>query len=175
MFSVEPHPTNAATIRENVGLNQFPNITVVAKAVSDNAQKTTMTFTGSGAWGTLLECHVKDNPISVEVERLDDIAGNYPRISLIKMDVEGNELRAIRGARKLIVKDRPIVVFEVNLSLLAYVDISIKEAFDFFLQNGYQLFKEEKGKLQAYTWLNERVSNIVAIPAERSSSVLGAL
>jgi methyltransferase FkbM-like protein len=89
------------------------------------------------------------------------------RLSLIKIDVEGHEIRVVRGARELILGRRPIVAFEVNLSLLAYEEISINEMLSLFLDNDYSLFVEQGGELVPFVWLKERVCNCLAVPNER--------
>jgi len=44
VFSIEPHPGNVAVLSENIKINNWDNVTVIAKAVSDTLKKTTMTF-----------------------------------------------------------------------------------------------------------------------------------
>lgn len=44
--------------------------------------------------------------------KLDDMS--FPYINLIKIDAEGMDLNIMRGAKKLIQKDNPIVIFEYN-------------------------------------------------------------
>ena len=45
-----------------------------------------------------------------QVKRLDDL--DLPSPNLLKLDVEGSELEALRGAKRIIAKDRPIIIFE---------------------------------------------------------------
>ncbi len=49
---------------------------------------------------------MEDGDISIEVRRLDDILGNRP-VTFIKMDIEGSELAALRGAERIIRQQRP--------------------------------------------------------------------
>lgn len=170
VFAVEPHPANVTVLQENIRLNHLKNgITVVSKAISNRSG--TMLLHGDGAWGTLISSiYPSTMTIPVEVDTLDNIfEGNslMERLSLIKIDVEGSEIFAVQGARRLILARRPIVSFEVNLSLLAYVEVSLQKLFDLFLQNDYQLFVEQRGMLSPFKWLSERVSNFVAVPRAR--------
>lgn len=168
-FAIEPHPSNVRMLKANITLNALNNITVIQKAVSDKPGRLNMY--GDRAWGTLLKQQSNNLPsvISVEVDTLDAIFTNNPlrQLSLIKIDAEGSEIRVIRGAHELITSNRPIVAFEINLTLLAYEVISVQEAFDFFLSNDYSLFVESNGRLVKFDWLNERISNCVAMPKER--------
>ncbi len=54
----------------------------------------------------------------VAIRRLDALVGDgtVPRPDVIKMDIEGNELRAMRGGCSIFDReDAPIVVYEANL------------------------------------------------------------
>jgi len=49
----------------------------------------------------------------IEVKVADELPVLFEKkISLIKIDVEGHELAALRGAKELIKKNKPIVLFE---------------------------------------------------------------
>ena len=111
VYSIEPHPANVATLKENIGLNNLTNVTVIPKAVSD--EKGIMTFYGDRAWGTLINSHMTGES-KTEVDLLDNII-QVP-VKLVKIDVEGNEIRVIREAKNLIQTFKPIVVFEVMLA-----------------------------------------------------------
>ncbi len=51
--------------------------------------------------------------VPIERVRLDDVIGDA-RCSLIKMDVEGAEPRVVRGATKLLTRDRAVVLAELH-------------------------------------------------------------
>ncbi len=169
VFAIEPHPTNVRMLKENISLNELTNLSVISKAASDKAGRFQMY--GDRAWGSLhKQRNLAEKAISVEVDTLDNIFNDHEKLgklTLIKIDAEGNEIRAIRGARNLITKFRPVVAFEINLTLLAYEEISINEVFDFFLDSDYSLFIEREGKLVPLEWLNERILNCIAMPRER--------
>ena len=168
IYSIEPHPANISILNENIQLNNLSNITVIPEAASDT--NGIMKFSGDKAWGTLVHDQIKGGLINVRVDLLDNMIPDNLKasIKLIKIDAEGNEIRIIRGAKNLISSARPVIVFEVNLSLLAYLDISIKETFDFFSSNNYRLFIEKRGKLIPFEWLDERICNLFALPVELS-------
>lgn len=169
VYAIEPNMNNVLALEANIKLNALTNITIIPKAVSDKAGHFQMY--GDRAWGSLYrQSNITNSTYLVKVDTLDALYKDHmdnSRIALIKMDVEGSEIRVLRGAQKLISTLRPIVAFEVNLTLIAYEDISINEIFDFFLESKYSLFIERKGKLVTFEWLCDRVLNLVAIPNER--------
>ncbi|WP_312763790.1 FkbM family methyltransferase [Epilithonimonas sp.] len=50
----------------------------------------------------------------VEVKPLDDLDLNLKNLSFIKIDVEGNEMQTLRGAKKTIEKYKPILMVEME-------------------------------------------------------------
>jgi hypothetical protein len=63
--------------------------------------------------------HIKRHP-RVRIVRLDDIEFQR-RISFIKLDIEGFEYLAIKGARNLLRDHMPVVVLEYNKRFAAKV------------------------------------------------------
>lgn len=61
------------------------------------------------------------------------------RIDFIKIDVEGAELKVLRGLKQHLIKCRPTVVFECQHLGLDYFDITPEQIFDFFQQIGYSI------------------------------------
>lgn len=47
-----------------------------------------------------------DGGTEIEVSTIDDICGEIP-VTFIKMDIEGSELRALKGAKNTILKNKP--------------------------------------------------------------------
>ena len=53
--------------------------------------------------------------VDVDVATLDDVASDVlERVSLVKLDVEGAELRALRGATELLHRARPDFIVELE-------------------------------------------------------------
>lgn len=71
---------------------------------------------GTGTLGDLLPDNASDDCISVEVVRGDDFfaANGLPAISLLKMDVEGFEVKALEGMRETLWRDRPPILMEIQ-------------------------------------------------------------
>ena len=68
----------------------------------------------------------------VKVAQLDDY--NLTNVTLIKIDIEGNELNCLKGATETIKTNRPKILFESNKD-----DNNRKELFDFLKSLNYQI------------------------------------
>jgi FkbM family methyltransferase len=102
----------------------FPSIEVYPCAVSDQSAKSNLyiPFIASKKYETRAkldilpengETHVAK--IQVETISLDTLfEESIDKIDFIKIDIEGHELRAIRGAEKLISRDHPILMIEIE-------------------------------------------------------------
>jgi hypothetical protein len=78
--------------------------------------------------------------ITVEQKRLDSVISEDLDIDLIKVDVEGAELFALRGATRLLARCRPTLLFESTLSGLEVWNLSPDALFDFLRDQGYRVF-----------------------------------
>ena len=79
---------------------------------------------------------------SVEVRRLDDLLEeNAPtRIDVMKLDVEGSELRALRGAVGTVERYRPYILFEVSDTSLRHQGASCEELVSFLQSQKYRIY-----------------------------------
>ncbi len=96
--------------------------------------------------------------IDVVLTTLDDLARRFPRPALIKIDVEGSELAALRGAERVLGELRPRILCEVG-------EPSAREVASLLRAGGYRLFDAAlppaaRRPLDLPAW------NTLAIPAE---------
>ena len=52
------------------------------------------------------------HPLIVELKKLDDVIPTDVTIDFIKIDVEGAELGVLKGAKNVLLKNKPIIIFE---------------------------------------------------------------
>lgn len=111
---VEASPEKANWLRR-----RFPNDTVHEVAVSDHSGEISFfeNLTNAGYSSlTARESRGEIREIRVKCARLDDLLGDPAKVDFIKIDVEGHEYQALCGARNLLKRCAPIVLFEAGSS-----------------------------------------------------------
>lgn len=78
--------------------------------------------------------------IQIQLDTLDNQLKKHDRVDMIKIDVEGAELEVLRGAKKIIEKFHPIIVFEHGLGASDHYNTSPEDILKFFDDHQYQLF-----------------------------------
>ena len=78
-----------------------------------------------------------DNPeieqIKVETKKLDDLITDDVQINFIKIDVEGGELDVLKGAKGVIKKNKPIIIFECGLGASDYYNTDSSELYRYLV------------------------------------------
>jgi len=131
VHAFEPTPATAALLRDNVRSNGMAErVVVVEQAVAEHPGVARFSLFGAAAQANQLELDgVGDasSTIEVAVTSLDTYfaALGWPRVDVVKMDVEGAEIAALRGMRELIQRSPGIrIIFEFHLGQLRRAAIS---------------------------------------------------
>jgi FkbM family methyltransferase len=121
---VEPTPRLVELLRQTLDVNGFPDVDVVAKAASDSDGDTLqLVIPARRSMNASLRAEVGDTDEAVNVESvtIDSITRNWPRVDLIKIDVEGAEESVWQGMQRTIA-DHPDVVVVLELNVDRYDD-----------------------------------------------------
>lgn len=127
----EPMPENRERLHAALEANGCRNVTVHDCAVSAAAGETILYSHESSAMWSLLPTGDGNEGIAVHCETLDAVAGSVPAPDVIKIDVEGAELDALRGARGLLSKTRPTLLVEFSNEELLDEARSLLRDYDF--------------------------------------------
>ena len=121
VISFEPNDTVLPILEANIKINEIDNISVQKVGLSDNDDELTLVENDDGNLGsaTFTESMALDilNYKKLPVRNGDRLlAKNFPdcTISLVKMDIEGHELPALKGLRSTLIDHQPIVLFECH-------------------------------------------------------------
>ena len=79
--------------------------------------------------------------IEVELKTLDEIVPLNEEIHFIKIDVEGGEFGVLKGAKILLAKNKPVVLFECGKGACDYYGTNPLELYDFIThETGLEIF-----------------------------------
>lgn len=139
VLAFEPHPVNHRILVHNIAQNGLRHAVAENLGLADApAVLTGALATDGGNWSLASR---GDYRFEVRLVRLDDYLHDHPlpRIDLMKIDVEGAEVRVLQGARRTIERFRPLIVFEVCPAWLAKMETSAAELFAELLGHGYNI------------------------------------
>lgn len=113
-YAFEPDARNFPGLRQNAALSQ--NIEIVEMAVSSKDGVANF-FSGQGSSVGSLNNH-GGAVTQVHVTTIDSFAANHPGIDigLVKTDIEGHDLEALRGMKKTVANFQPLILTECDLS-----------------------------------------------------------
>lgn len=152
VYSFEPDPYNYERAGNNISLNDFSNITLAQVGIAEEEKEVRLfkvdphnlgmnrilpEESSSGFDSALIRCRTLDSVVQEE---------HVSRVSLIKMDIEGYEMNALRGARDTLERFSPVLFIEVGDSKLRENGSSAAELIRFLLEMGYRVFFAPNGQ-----------------------------
>jgi FkbM family methyltransferase len=137
----EPDPINFLSCSQNLSLNDFSHARVVNFGLgSEEASVDLETRSFGNRGGNRISTSDSPTGVKVRIRKLDNIFPELrmERLDLIKIDVEGYELRVLKGGAKVIGTFRPILFIEVDDNNLLDQGDSAALLFTFLLDLGYR-------------------------------------
>lgn len=115
VYAVEPNDLNVKLLESSIRANGFANISVMQVAAAERIETLLLHSTiGNGTTSAMRE-HELFSGTSIAGIPLDiSLSGRKRPVALIKIDVEGFEYRALRGAEAVMRQDRPHIIFEFS-------------------------------------------------------------
>jgi FkbM family methyltransferase len=136
VYAFEPLPENLAGLRHNIELNGFRNVEVVPAAVTEATGETELEVHGhqvSARIGTPeVPATAGDRQvIVVPTVTLDHVLSTGSRApDVVKIDIEGAEVAAIRGARRTLAQHRPLLLCALHGTNQAFVGAVVELGYD---------------------------------------------
>jgi FkbM family methyltransferase len=140
VLGYEPQPSLARYLESVSTALHWHNVTIRECALSDVTGTGRLNVPGNGdspgaSLGTAINEVTACRHYECKVDTLDHQLSNRSRISLLKMDVEGHELNVFRGAKEILTRHAPVLVFECEARHLR--QHTMADVFDFLQNFGY--------------------------------------
>jgi FkbM family methyltransferase len=175
VFAFEPSPRERKSLRRHLFLNRCQNVAVEALALGrENAEVDLYVVEEWAAGCNSLrppDVSAKTTRTPVHVTRLDDWLNGRKigPVGFVKLDVEGAELDALRGAEGFLTSTpRPVILAEIQDVRTAPWGYRAKEIIEFLSQKRFRWFSiTPAGALRPLDVSEENFDgNFVAIPEE---------
>lgn len=148
VIAFEPQPDVFASLRENALLNGLSNIEVENLALSDRTECLQLhRFSDLGVGHTSfaeLQAHAVSQTISCDATTLDEFVARkgIGRVRLVKLDVEGAELKVLMGAKGLLrASTPPMWILEANEATARSCGYKPQDLLSLLAQYGYKTYR----------------------------------
>lgn len=162
VIACEPHPKTFFYLQQNIQDNHCSNVELHAVALGDATGVMRMTSQYVSDMN-----HIDEHgSISVRITTLDELLKHEPKITILKLDVEGCELQALRGARKTLAKT-DVVYFESAPQSFQDMGYTLADIISLLKEHGFTTYKHDSvfslGELSCDHTTKERYENLVAV------------
>jgi FkbM family methyltransferase len=157
VVAFEPEPQNVAALRDNIALNGFANVTVVAAAVSSSSGTAPLHVAHRATARLLSGNRDARTALQVATTSVDDYLVQHPGLKpdVLKLDVEGHEIKVIEGMRETLARLRPTVLCELHRT-----NVEVEAAFD---EVGYRTtVLDRSGSIAGAPWW----AHVLAVPQD---------
>ena len=173
VFSFEPGLESFSVLRKNIELNCLQNVRSFRAALADEEGTASLYHSGRGpnSFSLAPPEHGACGSEIVPTLTLNQVLQQEKaeQVGLIKLDVEGAEELALRGALPFIVSSRPCVIFEINPRASQGLGLRPFGAWELLENAGYRFFSlVDSGNLSKLRTPPEG-GNVIAIHGGRSA------
>ena len=177
IHAFEPNPAAFQLLQDNLRQNGFQNVTTFPQGVADRAGRLRFYMEKEHSTsGSLRPLDWRDLTESLEtpVVTLDQHLAQHPalRAGLIKVDIEGAELPALRGARRVLAEHQPYVLYEEYAPTFAAFDYTAADLRAYLRGWGYALYALQRSGPQLQAPADDAASgpwqNVLAVPPGRA-------
>jgi FkbM family methyltransferase len=166
IYSFEVLPKNYERLKENLKLNKFEQVKTYEIAISNQTGTVALNL-AEGDSMPFITHSATDKTITVPTDTLDNLLQNQPlaNLTLAKMDIEGAEILAFKGALSLLKQQRPHVwILEIN-DTVSNFGHQKQDLVDFLNSYGYNLYRysADTNQLSSVSIEEQQGNNVLAI------------
>lgn len=186
VFAFEALPSNHEALASNVKANGLDDIiTTLPIALGAERKQVKIQIEGDDPSRTgtanILPADLEFKAIDLEVIPLDDLIENglIPSdITLIKIDTDGYDLQILRGARRLLTRQRPVCHVELNLHCLGWNHQTLEDVLRFIESIDYELLSQTSDNSHVFRRYLRGMpffDNALIVPSEKVDTTIGFL
>ncbi|MGH9482296.1 MAG: FkbM family methyltransferase [Terriglobales bacterium] len=137
VLALEALRANFESLERNVALNGFTQVECIFGAVAERAGELVAPDRPAGNYSLASPSAATT---TIPARTLDDLTAGFETIHLMKMDIEGSETQALRGAERLF-RERRVrcTVIEFNPYWLQKMGSSAEELYELFMAYGLEV------------------------------------
>ncbi|HEY1658736.1 MAG TPA: FkbM family methyltransferase [Candidatus Sulfotelmatobacter sp.] len=133
VYAFEPSAHAAVEIRKHAAANRLENITILSSPVSDSVRTVRFTLNDNTYGARIAEGQSKWPTIELTTTTLDDFVRTNPFPDFIKIDVEDEEAKVLRGARSVLCERKAVLCCELHS------EKSAREVGEILAEYGYKV------------------------------------
>jgi FkbM family methyltransferase len=140
VLAVEASPRNAALLKATI-TSRLDTVTIMLGAVGDHDGD--LEFVQAGAYGHVAGASGTAQAIRVPAFTVDRLVSQHGwnEVDFVKMDIEGSEVAAIEGMRRLLAGSRaPVILYESNGHTLGFFARTPRDVRSRLASSGYDCF-----------------------------------
>lgn len=149
VFAFEPDPNNFELLKKNVEYNGYKNVVLFNQAVSNENGTLKLYYTQNGSISRTFDAGDGRQTMDIQAVRLDDVIKE--KIDFIKIDIEGFEIMAMKGAYNILNTYHPTVISEFTPRDIAKLGFKAKDYLRMYELLGYDIYDadEEASKVES--------------------------
>jgi FkbM family methyltransferase len=140
VYAFEPNPSNCTLIQLSLEANAFRHVDLYPFALADTARLVVLNASAStGSTRPITDLHELGTSTVLRAVPLDDLMAGVRQLDVLKIDIDGGEGLAMRGALNTLKRFRPIIFTEFSPELLRSMSgVSGEDYLGFLLDLKYE-------------------------------------
>lgn len=145
VYCFEPTPSTFKVLNKTIELNKLKNVMPINCAISNTSEKIRLNLTTENGEGSnsnsIVNFGTFQNSIEIDAYSIDDFRfAHQLKIDVLKIDVEGIELNALKGARQTFLIDRPKGVLALHPENILQFGHTLEEIWEILLEYKMSVF-----------------------------------
>ena len=141
VYAFEASPIIYSELTRTIDSNHLTNVEATNSAVSDKIGK--IDFFVAPTWKSEISSMRagEGEKVTIDAIKLDEVIPENQDVSFVKIDVEGAEMRVLKGMESVIERNHPTMIIEISDAWLKELGSSSAEVLEFLHKHGYQVLE----------------------------------